>query len=61
MGVSIGDCCVINAHSILKQGMKIPSNSIVHGNPARFIGEVVFDENGDPDFRFNREALKLYK
>ncbi len=61
MGVSIGDCCVINAHSVIKQGMKIPSNSIVHGNPARIIGEVVFDENGDPDFRFNKEALKLYK
>jgi len=34
---------------------------IVHSNPIRITREVVFDENGDPDYRFNKETLKLYK
>lgn len=57
MGTVIGDCCYIHAHSVVRG--EIAANSIVHGNPGRVIGTVSYSPNGSPDFRFNRDGMKM--
>lgn len=49
-GVSIGSHCVIGAHSFVNQS--VPDYSIVAGVPARIIGHVVIDENGEARFEY---------
>jgi acetyltransferase-like isoleucine patch superfamily enzyme len=45
MGVTIGKCCVIAANSFVNKSY--PDYSIIAGTPAKRIGEVCINENGD--------------
>jgi len=36
----IGDCCLIAAHSLVSEGMEIPSDSFVIGTPAEVKGKI---------------------
>lgn len=48
--VSIGNHCVIAAHSFVN--MDIPDNSIATGIPARIIGRVISMEDGTVQFEY---------
>ena len=52
----IGDNCIIGALSFIKEAMKIPSRSLVVGNPARIIRELT-DEMID----WKQKGTKLYQ
>lgn len=39
-GAEIGDCCLIAAHSLVSEGMKIPNDSFVAGMPAEIKGKI---------------------
>lgn len=39
-GAEIGDRCLVGANTLVPQNMKIPSGSLVYGNPARVIREL---------------------
>ncbi len=55
-GVTIGDHCVIGAHSFVNKD--VPSNSIVAGNPAKIIGEVIIKDDGGAEFKyFNNSSV----
>lgn len=49
-GVKIGNHCVVGAYSMVK--CDIPDFSIAVGIPARIIGKVVFDDEGNAEFRY---------
>ena len=59
MGVVIGEGCLIDAQSVVKRSL--PPGTIAHGNPADVIGEVVLDQTGKPNLKFNRKAVELFK
>ena len=59
MGADIGDYCVIMSHSVVKR--PIPPHSIVHGNPARIIGQVILEDGKPPAMRFNREGISIVR
>lgn len=48
--VSIGNHCVIAAHSFVNKD--IPDNSIAAGNPAKIIGRVINMEDGTVQFEY---------
>jgi len=52
-GVSIGERCVIAAHSYVNRD--IPDGSIAAGVPAKIIGKVSIDEDGHASFVYFRE------
>jgi carbonic anhydrase/acetyltransferase-like protein (isoleucine patch superfamily) len=54
--VELGDECIVGALSLIKEGEKIPSRSLVAGNPARII-KVVSDEM----IAWKTEGTKLYQ
>lgn len=54
--VELGDECIVGALSFIKQGEKIPSRSLMAGNPARFIREV-----SDEMIKWKSEGTKLYQ
>lgn len=49
-GVTIGERCVVAANSFVNTD--IPNNTIVAGNPAKAIGRVVVEENGEVRFEY---------
>ena len=49
-GVTIGSHCVVAANSYVNKD--VPDNTIVAGNPAKAIGRVVIDENGEVEFDY---------
>ena len=51
LGVTIGDQCVIGANSFVNRN--VPPRHIYAGSPARRIGVVVEDENGEWAFRYD--------
>lgn len=44
-GVTLGDCCIIGANSFVNQGFD--NNSIIAGTPAKKIGHVQINHNGE--------------
>jgi phenylacetic acid degradation protein len=54
--VELGDECIVGALSLIKEGEKIPSRSLVVGNPARIIKEV-----SDEMIAWKTEGTKLYQ
>jgi carbonic anhydrase/acetyltransferase-like protein (isoleucine patch superfamily) len=52
----LGDECIVGALSLIKEGEKIPSRSLVVGNPARIIKEV-----SDEMIAWKTEGTKLYQ
>ena len=50
--VSIGNHCVIGAHSFVN--MDIPDNSIAAGTPAKIIGKVFINDDGTVKFEYNK-------
>jgi phenylacetic acid degradation protein len=54
--VELGDECIVGALSLIKEGEKIPSRSVVVGNPARIIKEVT-----DEMIAWKTEGTKLYQ
>jgi phenylacetic acid degradation protein/carnitine operon protein CaiE len=54
--VELGDECIVGALSLVREGEKIPSRSLVVGNPARIIKEV-----SDEMIAWKTEGTKLYQ
>jgi carbonic anhydrase/acetyltransferase-like protein (isoleucine patch superfamily) len=54
--VELGDECIVGALSFIKQGEKIPSRSLVAGNPAKIIKPV-----SDEMINWKTEGTKLYQ
>jgi phenylacetic acid degradation protein len=54
--VELGDECIIGALSFIKAGEKIPSRSLVAGNPAKIIREV-----NDEMIEWKTQGTKLYQ
>ena len=54
--VDIGDECIIGALSFIKENEKIPTRSLVAGNPARIIKQV-----SDEMMAWKTEGTKLYQ
>lgn len=54
--VELGDECIVGALSFIKQGEKIPSRSLVAGNPAKIIKQV-----SDEMVAWKTEGTKLYQ
>jgi phenylacetic acid degradation protein len=54
--VELGDDCIVGALSFVKQGEKIPSRSLVAGNPARIIKPV-----SDDMLRWKTEGTRIYQ
>jgi phenylacetic acid degradation protein len=54
--VELGDECIVGALSFIKQGEKIPSRSLVAGNPARIIKEI-----SDEMIAWKSQGTKLYQ
>lgn len=54
--VELGDECIVGALSLVKEGEKIPSRSLVVGNPARIIKEV-----SDEMIAWKTAGTKLYQ
>ncbi len=54
--VELGDECIVGALSFVKQGEKIPSGSLVAGNPARIIKEV-----SDEMINWKTQGTELYQ
>jgi len=54
--VELGDECIVGALSFMKQGEKIPSRSLVAGNPAKIIKEV-----SDEMISWKTQGTKLYQ
>ena len=54
--VELGDECIIGALSFIKQGEKIPSRSLVVGNPAKIIKQV-----SDEMMAWKTEGTQLYQ
>jgi phenylacetic acid degradation protein len=54
--VELGDECIVGALSLIKEGEKIPSRSVVVGNPARIIKEV-----SDEMIAWKTEGTRLYQ
>jgi phenylacetic acid degradation protein/carnitine operon protein CaiE len=54
--VEIGDECVVGALSFIKAGEKIPSRSLVAGNPARIIKQVT-----DEMIKWKSDGTALYQ
>ncbi len=54
--VELGDECIVGALSFMKQGEKIPSRSLVAGNPAKIIKAV-----SDEMISWKTEGTKLYQ
>lgn len=51
-GVTIGEHCVVAANSYVNSD--VPDHTIVAGNPARAIGKVVIDGNGEASFEYEK-------
>ena len=49
--VSIGDCCVVAANSVVKESVQ--TMTVVGGSPARKLGSVVFDSSGKPSLKYD--------
>ena len=54
--VELGDECIVGALSFIKQGEKIPSRSLIAGNPGKIIKEVT-----DEMIAWKTEGTKLYQ
>lgn len=54
--VELGDECIVGALSFIRQGEKIPSRSLVAGNPAKIIKEV-----SDEMITWKWQGTKLYQ
>ena len=54
--VELGDECIVGALAFIKQGEKIPSRSLVAGNPAKIIKQV-----SDEMMAWKTEGTKLYQ
>jgi carbonic anhydrase/acetyltransferase-like protein (isoleucine patch superfamily) len=54
--VELGDECIVGALSFVKEGEKIPSRSLVAGNPGRIIKKV-----SDEMIAWKTEGTKLYQ
>src|SRR5438067_2654189 len=54
--VQLGDECIVGALSFIKQGEKIPSRSLVAGNPAKIIKQV-----SDEMIAWKSEGTKIYQ
>jgi phenylacetic acid degradation protein len=54
--VELGDECIVGALSLVKEGEKIPSRSLVAGNPARIIKEV-----SDEMIAWKTKGTQLYQ
>ena len=54
--VELGDECIVGALSFIKQGQKIPSRSLVAGNPASIIKQV-----SDEMMAWKKEGTRLYQ
>ena len=54
--VELGDECIVGALSFIKQGEKIPSRSLIAGNPAKIIKEV-----SDEMIAWKTEGTKIYQ
>lgn len=54
--VEIGDECIIGAMSFIKEGTRIPSRSLVVGNPARIIKDV-----SDEMIQWKTKGTQLYQ
>ncbi len=54
--VELGDECIVGALSFIKQGEKIPSRSLVAGNPAKILKQV-----SDEMMAWKTEGTKLYQ
>jgi phenylacetic acid degradation protein len=54
--VELGDECIVGALSFIKQGEKIPSRSLVAGNPAKIIKQV-----SDEMITWKTEGTNLYQ
>lgn len=54
--VALGDECIVGALSFIKQGEKIPSRSVVVGNPAKIIKQV-----NDQMLAWKAEGTRLYQ
>ena len=52
----LGDECIVGALSFIKQGEKIPSRSLIAGNPAKIIKEV-----SDEMIAWKMEGTKIYQ
>ena len=50
-GVSIGKHCLVGSHSLVNRD--IPDNSIAMGIPAKVVGRVVIDEQGEVNYVWN--------
>ena len=54
--VELGDECIVGALSFIKQGQKIPSRSLIAGNPASILKEV-----SDEMIAWKTEGTRLYQ
>jgi phenylacetic acid degradation protein len=54
--VDLGDECIVGALSFIKQGEKIPSRSLLAGNPAKIIKQV-----SDEMISWKTQGTKLYQ
>ena len=54
--VELGDECIVGALSFIRQGEKIPSRSLVAGNPARIIKQVT-----DEMIAWKSEGTRIYQ
>lgn len=54
--VDLGDECIVGALAFIRQGEKIPSRSLVAGNPAKIIKQV-----SDEMMAWKTEGTKLYQ
>jgi phenylacetic acid degradation protein len=54
--VDLGDECIVGALSFIKQGEKIPSRSLLAGNPAKIIKQV-----SDEMIAWKTEGTKIYQ
>jgi carbonic anhydrase/acetyltransferase-like protein (isoleucine patch superfamily) len=54
--VELGNECIVGALSFIKQGEKIPSRSLLAGNPAKIIKQV-----SDEMIAWKSEGTKLYQ
>lgn len=53
MGVTIGNCCLVAANSFVNKSYV--DNAIIAGTPAKKIGEVCFDKDGNILLKYDRE------